>query len=57
MPIILLHIDAADDLEIVRQLLRAHVYWRLKLFAVDLVILNESLPAHAQDFQVALEAL
>ena len=43
--------------EIVRQLLRAHAYWRLKLFAVDLVILNESLPAHAQDFQVALEAL
>ena len=56
VPIILLRIDAADDLQIVRQLLRAHAYWRLKLFAVDLVIFNESLPAHAQDFQVALEA-
>ena len=57
VPIILLRIDATDDPEIVRQLLRAHAYWRMKLFAVDLVILNESLPAHAPDFQVTLEAL
>ncbi len=57
VPIILLRIDAADNLEIVRQLLLAHAYWREKLFAVDLVILNESLPARAQEFQVTLEAL
>ena len=31
----------SDDLDIVRQLLRAHEYWRLKLLDVDLVILNE----------------
>ena len=55
VPIILLRIDAAGDLQIVRQLLRAHAYWRTKLLAVDLVILNENLPA--QDFQVTLEAL
>ena len=57
VPIILLRIDAASNMEIVRQLLLAHAYWRMKMFAVDLVILNESLPAHAQDFQVSLEAL
>jgi cyclic beta-1,2-glucan synthetase len=57
LPIILLRIDAASNLKIVRQLLLAHAYWRTKLFAVDLVILNDSLPAHAQEIQVALEAL
>lgn len=57
VPIILLRIDAANHLEIVRQLLLAHAYWRAKLFAVDLVILNDSLPAQIQSFQVTLEAL
>ena len=41
LPIVLVRIDDADDLEIVRQLLRAHEYWRMKRLAVDLVILNE----------------
>ena len=30
LPIVLVRIDEADDLEIVRQLLRAHEYWRMK---------------------------
>ena len=38
LPIVLLRIDEAEDLELVRQLLRAHAYWRLKGLAVDLVI-------------------
>ena len=41
LPIVLVRIDENDDLELVRQLLRAHEYWRLKQLAVDLVILNE----------------
>jgi cyclic beta-1,2-glucan synthetase len=40
-PIVLLRIDDADDREIVRQLLRAHQYWRSKRLAVDVVFLNE----------------
>ena len=39
--IVLVRIEEDDDLELVRQLLRAHEYWRLKQLAVDLVILNE----------------
>ena len=41
LPIVLLRIDDAEDQNIVRQLLRAHEYWRMKQLAVDLVILNE----------------
>ena len=41
---------------IVRQLLRAHEYWRMKQLAVDLVILNEQAPSYAQDLQASLEA-
>ena len=41
IPIVLVRIDEAEDQEIIRQLLRAHEYWRMKQLAVDLVILNE----------------
>ncbi len=34
LPIVLVRIDDAEDLGIVRQLLRAHEYWRLKQLAV-----------------------
>jgi len=57
LPIVLVRIDDADDLGIVRQLLRAFEYWRLKQLDVDLVILNERLSSYVQDLQTALEAL
>ena len=57
LPIVALRIDETSDLDIVRQLLLAHEYWRLKHLSVDLVILNERSSSYAQDLQVALEAL
>ena len=57
LPIVLLRIDALEDLAIVRQLLRAHEYWRLKQLAVDLVILNERGASYLQDLQIALETV
>ena len=57
LPIVLVRIDAVEDLEIVRQLLRAHEYWRIKQLAVDLVILNERPTSYAQDLHASLEAL
>ncbi len=57
LPIVLCRIDEADDQDIVRQLLRAHTYWRVKQLAVDLVIVNERPPSYDQDLQVSLEAL
>ncbi len=53
----LVRIDEVEDLDIVRQLLRAHEYWRLKLLDVDLVIINEHGATYAQDLQDSLEAL
>lgn len=57
LPIVLVRIDEAEDLGLVRQLLRAHEYWRLKLLHVDLVIVNERPSSYAQEFQASLEAL
>jgi cyclic beta-1,2-glucan synthetase len=55
LPIVLVQIDEPEDVEIVRQLLRAHEYWRMKRLAVDLVILNEHAPSYVQDLQSLLE--
>src|SRR5688572_9869218 len=55
LPIVLIRIDEAEDQSIVRQLLRAHEYWRMKQLAVDLVILNEQASSYAQSLQDALE--
>jgi len=57
LPIVLVRIDEADDLGIVRQLLQAHEYWRLKQLAVDLVVLNERSTSYTQELQGALDAL
>jgi cyclic beta-1,2-glucan synthetase len=55
LPIVLVRIDAVEDIAIVRQALRAHEYWRMKQLAVDLVILNERGSSYIQDLQIALE--
>ncbi len=57
LPIVLVRIDDAADIEIVRQLLRALEYWRLKLLDVDLVIINEHGVSYAEDLQGALETV
>ena len=57
LPIILVRIDEPEDRGIVRQLLRAHEYWRMKGLAVDLVILNEKAHSYVADLQTALETL
>ncbi len=55
LPIVLVRIDDVDDIDIIRQMLRAHEYWQLKELAVDLVILNERASSYVQDLQIALE--
>ena len=56
-PIALLRIDTIEDIEIVRQVVRAFEYWKSKRLAVDLVILNDRRASYVQDLQVALDAL
>jgi cellobiose phosphorylase len=41
LPIVLLQIGDPANIDLVRQLVQAHAYWRLKGLAVDLVIWNE----------------
>ena len=50
-PIVLLRISDAEKIEIVRQLIQAHSYWRMKGLTVDLVILNEDVSVYRQSLQ------
>ena len=51
LPIVLLKIGDAASIELVRQLVQAHAYWRLKGLAVDLVIWNEDHAGYRQLLQ------
>ncbi|MFD1702614.1 GH36-type glycosyl hydrolase domain-containing protein [Methylopila henanensis] len=55
LPIVLLRIDDIEDMDQVRQLLRAHEYWRMKRISVDLVIVNEHASSYLQDLQIAID--
>ena len=55
LPIVLLRIDEIEDMPQLRQLLRAHEYWRMKRLAVDLVIVNERASSYVQDLQIAID--
>lgn len=48
LPIVLLQIEDPANFELVRQLVHAHAYWRLKGLAVDLVIWNEDRAGYRQ---------
>jgi len=51
LPIVLLQISDAANIELVRQLVQAHAYWRSKGLAVDLVIWNEDHDGYRQRLQ------
>ncbi len=57
LPIVLLKIEDQANIQLVKQLVQAHAYWRLKGLAVDLVIWNEEHNVYRQDFQNEIEAL
>jgi cellobiose phosphorylase len=51
LPIVLVQIADASNIELVRQMVQAHAYWRLKGLAVDLVIWNEDRAGYRQLLQ------
>ena len=57
LPIVLLQIGNADNVELVRQLVQAHAWWRLKGLAVDLVIWNEERDIYRQRLQEQITGL
>ena len=57
LPIVLVRIDEAEDVGIIRQVLRAQEYWLTKGLLVDVVILNEKPPSYEQELQDSLDEL
>lgn len=51
LPIVLLKIASGDHIELARQLIQYHAYWRLKGLSVDLVIWNEDHIGYRQRLQ------
>ncbi len=48
VPLVVVKAGNADRIEIVRQLIRAHSYWRLKGLTVELLILNQDTSVYRQ---------
>jgi cyclic beta-1,2-glucan synthetase len=51
LPIVLLRIGDLNRINLVKQLLQAHAYWRMKGLTVDLVIVNEDFSGYRADLQ------
>jgi len=48
LPIVLLWIEDRENIQLARQLIQAHAYWRLKGLPVDMVIINEDHAGYRQ---------
>ncbi len=57
LPIVLVHIRDQGHIELVRQLVQAHAYWRRKGLAVDLVIWNEDQAGYRQSLNDQIMSL
>ncbi|HKY47284.1 MAG TPA: glucoamylase family protein [Acidimicrobiia bacterium] len=57
LPIVLVRIDQPEERGLVRDLLRAQEYWRMKGILADLVIINEKPGSYVEDLQQAIEEL
>jgi cyclic beta-1,2-glucan synthetase len=57
LPIILLRIEDAANIDLVRRLIQAQAYWRRKGLLVDLIILNEERISYRQDLQEQIVSL
>ncbi|WP_416224001.1 GH36-type glycosyl hydrolase domain-containing protein [Thiohalophilus sp.] len=51
LPIVLLHIGDLNRIVLVKQVLQAHAYWRMKGLAADLVIVNEDFSGYRAELQ------
>ena len=55
LPIVLLRIRSSENIELVRQAVKAHAYWRMKGLPVDLVLWNEDDSVYRQSLQEAIQ--
>ncbi len=56
-PLVLLRVTNLENIELVRQLIKAHSYWRAKGLTVELVILNEDISVYRQNLQDQITSL
>jgi len=56
-PILLARIGSQEEMPLVRELLRAHAYWRRRQIKIDLVILNQKDVGYAQELHDQLHQL
>ncbi|HWE03792.1 MAG TPA: glucoamylase family protein [Tepidisphaeraceae bacterium] len=57
LPIVLVRIGDVNQINLVRQLVQAHAYWRIKGLSVDLVIWNEDQSVYRQALQEQITAV
>lgn len=57
LPIVLLRIEKQSNMQLAKQLVKAHSYWRTKGLMVDLVIWHEGHYGYRQVFQNEIQAL
>ncbi|MFT3903476.1 MAG: glucoamylase family protein [Niabella sp.] len=50
LPIVLVRVTNSENIAFVKQLIRAHTYWRMKGLSVDLIIWNEDYSSYRQEF-------
>jgi cyclic beta-1,2-glucan synthetase len=56
-PILLVRIDADEDLGVIQELLQAHAYWHKRGLKIDLVILNQRQAGYNQDLRDRIHRL
>ena len=57
LPIVLLRIGDINRIDLVKQALQAHAYWRMKGLAADLLIVNEDFSGYRAELQDRIMAL
>lgn len=57
VPLVLLRINSLDGMDLVRQMIQAHAYWRLKGLTVEMLILNEDTSVYRQSLHEAITNL
>src|SRR5690606_38104794 len=57
LPIVLVEVSKIEHMELAKQVLTAHEYWRLKGLNADLVLLNEYGSSYEQPVQERLQDL
>lgn len=57
LPIVLLKIEEHTDIKIAKQMMQAHIFWRLKGLFVDLLIWNDSHDTYRQTLQTQITDL